>query len=303
MRKTTTAVTTLALAALALTGCTAASTPSFDGTACDRSSNATLERAVSVTGEIGTPKVTVNSPVGTAKVAYADLIIGDGEPITSATQNAILTRMLINGTTGEPIHSALSVWSPETASAELPGVEQALACATEGSRIVVSIPSADLPEGMAEQVDLGADDAMVAVYDVRYTLMAKAQGRDVFNDARNLPTVVRASDGRPGIIIPDGDAPTKTVTQTLIEGDGDVVGDGQAMYNYTAVAWSSRQVTGSSWDTAVSIDATSLPEEVQKAISEATIGSQLLVVIPAEGDATAFVVDVLGVIPEELTQG
>ena len=35
-------------------------------------------------------------------------------------------------------------------------------------------------------------------------------GRLVFNAARGLPTVVRAPDGRPGVIVPDGDAARRT---------------------------------------------------------------------------------------------
>ncbi|MEJ1087573.1 hypothetical protein WDU99_04500 [Microbacterium sp. Mu-80] len=302
MRKSTAALSALALSALALTGCSPA--PSFDGAACERSSSAGLEASVEVTGSFGTPQVSVDLPVRASEVKYADLIVGDGAPIASATQNAIMTLMLVNGTTGEPIQSGLSVWSPESASAQFPGVDEALACATEGSRVVVAIPSGQLPEGMAAQVGLGADDSMLAVYDIRYTLLPKAEGDDVFNTTRGLPSVVRAPDGRPGIIVPDSAAPKETVTETLIEGRGEEVGDGAAMFHYTAVSWADRSVTGTSWDGAVMLNADSLPEEVGTAIAEAHIGSQIMVIVPGDsGDAGIYVVDVLGVIPEEMTQG
>lgn len=249
-------------------------------------------------------------PVRASEVKYADLIVGDGAAITSETQNAIMARVLLNGTTGELIQQpGNSVWSPQSATAELAGVDEALRCATEGSRIVVAIPAADLAEGLPEQIGLGADDSLVAVYDVRYTLLSKAEGRDVFNAARGLPSVVRAPDGRPGIIVPGTAAPKDAVTETLIEGEGegegegDKVGDGAPMFNYTAVGWSDREVTGTSWDGQVMIDTQSLPAEVGEAISEATVGSQLMVVVPGDSDATVYVVDVLGIIPEELTQG
>ncbi|UNK69316.1 hypothetical protein [Microbacterium sp. H1-D42] len=302
MRKSTAALSALALSALALTGCSAA--PSFDGASCDRSSSEGLAASVDVSGAFGTPDVSIELPVRASEVKYADLIVGDGAPITTETQNAIMTRVLVNGDTGEPIHSAVSLWSPQSATTELPGVDEALKCATEGSRIVVAIPSGDLPEGMAEQVGLGADDSMVAVYDIRYTLLPKAEGNDVFNTTRNLPSVVRAPDGRPGIIVPDSAAPKSTITETLIAGEGEKVGDGAPMFNYTAVDWAGRSVTGTSWDGAVSLSTESLPEDVTKALSKATIGSQVMVVVPGEaGAATVYVVDILGVIPEELTQG
>ena len=257
-----------------------------------------------VTGAFGDPNVSVELPVQASEIRYADLTVGDGAPLTSETQNAIMTRVLVNGDTGEAIHGALSVWSPQSASDEFPGVGEALECATEGSRIVVAIPAGDLPEGMAAQVGLSGDSSMLAVYDIRYTLLPKAEGQDVFNTTRNVPSVVRAPDGRPGIIVPDSAAPKTAVTETLIAGEGDKVGDGAPMFHFTAVNWNERSVTGSSWDGPVTLSTDSLPEDVTKAISKATIGSQIMVVAPDDaGNATVYVVDILGVIPEEMTQG
>lgn len=303
MRKTTAASSALALAVLALTGCTAA--PGPDGGDCAaRNGSASIESAVKVTGDLGEPELAVDSPVRSSRIAYADVIVGDGPAIESGGQNAIITRVLYNGATGQPVDGGTSVWSPDSTSAQFPGVGDVLECATAGSRVVAAVPAKELPEGMAGQIGLGARDSLIAVFDVRYILLPKAQGRDVFNDARGLPTVVRAADGRPGIIIPDGAAPKKPFVQTLIEGEGDEVGDGAPMFNYTAVDWADRSVAATTWDAGVSFDPSALPEQVTDAMKKAAIGSQLLVVVPGEGsDATAFVVDILGVIPEELTQG
>lgn len=256
-----------------------------------------------VSGDFGTPNVSLQSPVKSDHMSYTDLIVGDGPAIRSAEQSAIMTRMMINGKTGAQIHGAVSLWSPESAGAEFPGVEKALECATEGSRVAVSLPAKDLPEGVAAQVGLGENDSMVVVYDIQYTLLPKAEGRHVFNNARGLPTVVRAADGRPGIIIPSSAAPKKTVVQTLIDGEGAKVDDGHPLFHYTAVRWSDRTVAGSSWDTGATLDLSVLPEQVLKAVTGATVGSQLLVVVPGDaGDATAYVVDVLGIVPPELIE-
>ncbi|MDT0157131.1 hypothetical protein Q9R19_05775 [Microbacterium sp. ARD32] len=303
MRKTTAALSALALTALALTGCSAA--PDSGAAGCERSESAALSMVVKATGDIGAAKVSLSAPMPTSEVVYDDLIVGDGMAVRDGEQNAVGTLTLLNGATGQVIDSGAGVWSPQSLNEQFGGVGVALKCATEGSRVAFAIPAKDLPDGMAEQVGLKSDESIVGTLDVQEVLLPKAQGHDVFNDAHGLPTVVRAADGRPGIIIPDAAVPKKTVAQTLIEGTGEKVGDGLAMFEYTAVAWSDRTVSGSSWGQGVVYDKTTLPAEVMKRVQKATVGSQLLVVVPDDAgkDATAYVVDVLGIVPPELVQG
>lgn len=301
MRKSTAALSALALSALALTGCTAAP---GSAAVCDRDDSAALERSLNVTGGFGAPNVRLDSPVTVGAAAYDDLIVGEGPVVTDASQNLIMTRVVLDGATGQELGSGVSVWSPEAAAEQIPGSEEALQCATEGSRVAVAVPASDLPEGLASQIGMDASSSLIAVYDIQYAALTRAQGADVFNDARGLPTVVRAADGRPGIIIPDGEAPAETSVQTLIRGEGEKVGDGRAMLHYTGVKWSTRNVTSTSWDGAVVFQPDPLPEQVMDAVADATVGSQLLVVIPDEsGDADTYVVDVLGIVPAELISG
>src|SRR5690606_38010900 len=117
------------------------------------------------------------------------------------------------------------IWSPAKMDELLGAGGAALECATEGSRVAFAIPAAELPEGMADQAGLDAHGSLVGSLDIQAVLLPKAEGRDVFNDARGLPSVVREPDGQPGIIIPDTSAPKKVVTQTLIAGNGAKVGD------------------------------------------------------------------------------
>ncbi|WP_309129203.1 hypothetical protein [Microbacterium sp.] len=303
MRKTTAAFSAIALAAFALTGCAAA--PGNDGADCaPRESSTTLASSAKVSGDLGSPKLDLDRPVRTSKLSYVDAIEGEGRAVAEETQSAIVTLALHNGASGEVLQQGVGLWSPESLSQQLPGVGEVLECVTAGSRVIASIPAASLPEGMAAQVGLQPGDSLVGVFDVHDVLHTSAEGRDVFNDASGLPTVVRAADGRPGVIIPDGDAPKDAVMQTLIEGEGDEVGDAVPLFNFTAVSWSDRSVTASNWGESVSSSTSGLPEQVVEAMKKAAIGSQLLVVVPGEdSDATAYVVDVLGVIPEELTQG
>lgn len=298
MRKTTAALTALALSAIALTGCSAAP---GSAAGCERADSALLANAVKASGEIGAPNVGLTSPVRTSRVIYDDLVTGDGRTITESEQDAVGTLTFLNGATGEVLQSGAGVWSPKTLSAQFAGIGAVLQCATQGSRVAFAVPAKELPEGMAEQAGLSGDASLVGTIDIQAVLLPRATGRSVFNDAHGLPTVVRAPGGQPGIIIPDGAAPKKTVSQTLIKGEGHEVGDGLAMFQYTSVGWADRKEIGSSWADGVVFDRTTLPKEVMAEVEKATVGSQLLVVVPGEsGDATAYVVDVLGIVPPEL---
>lgn len=299
VRKSTAALSVFALTALALTGCSAA--PSFNGESCERDSSDGLAAAVEVTGELGSPRIDMAAPVRTESDAYADLIVGDGQAMTADNQSAIVALTLANGETGQTLGEPSLALLNSTEAAKTPGLETILPCVTEGSRVVFSLPTNDLG-GSAAQFGMGADENVIIVADFLTVALPKAEGADVFNTKRGLPSVVRAPDGRPGIIIPDSDAPTEVVTETLIEGDGDVVGEASPLFQLTAVNWDDRQVLTTTWDGPVSVDSASLPADVLAAVQAATVGSQVLVVLPGEGEqsAQAFVVDILGLLPPEL---
>jgi len=303
VRKTTAAVSALALSALVLTGCSTA--PGSGAAGCERSESAALSMAVKASGDIGAAKVSLTAPMPTSKVVYDDLVVGDGAVVREETQDVVGSITLLNGATGQMIDSGAGVWSPKSLSEQFGGIGSALQCATNGSRVAFAVPAKDLPEGMAAQVGLGPDESIVGTIDIQEVLLPKAQGRDVFNDAQGIPSVVRAPSGQPGIIIPDGAAPKKLVTETLIEGEGAKVGKGLAMFQYTAVKWSTRAVTGSSWEKGVVYDTSTLPPQVMAQVAKSTVGSQILVVDPEKtgGDAIAYVVDVLGIVPPELVRG
>ncbi len=166
-------------------------------------------------------------------------------------------------------------------------------CATGGSRVLAVLTQEDFGAQNVQAFGLDKGENIVAVIDVLDVMPAKASGALQFNDARGLPSVVRAPDGTPGIIIPDVPAPTEIVTQTAHQGrwpegeEGDIV-----VSNIMGVGWDDKTVTTSSWgkDASVSVAAEQLVG--------ATVGSQLLVVFPAaeSAPATAIVVDILGAV-------
>jgi hypothetical protein len=192
------------------------------------------------------------------------------------------------------LQNGAGVWSPKNLDQQFAGLGDALKCATQGSRVAFAVPAKNLPQGLADQAGMSGDDSLVGIVDLQEVLLPKATGADVFNDAQGLPSVVRAPGGQPGIIIPDGAAPTKTVTQTLIEGDGaEVEKDSVVVTNIMAVGWDDKTVVSSTWGAEPNIGIAAAE------LVGATVGSQLLVVAPgAEGaSATAIVVDILGTVP------
>lgn len=323
VRKTSAALATLALAVVALTGCNPA--PSFDGAACDRSSSTSgLEDIANVSGEVGSrPDVELFTPVGAEKSTFGDLVVGDGPALTSPTQSAVIEFSLFSGKTGEPV--AGTAYDEEQAqlvsvgywAQTVPAFGTALECATEGSRVLALVSPEDFGAQNLSGFGLESDEPIVAVFDIAKAFPARAEGALQYNDAAGMPTVVRAADGRPGIIVPDSAAPSELEVQTLIKGDGEKVDeDDTILVNYTGVTWDDREVFDSSWDRgAATFDLTSLIPGFTQGLTGQTVGSQVLIVVPPElgygeqgggavpANATlVFVVDILGIDPPASAQ-
>lgn len=312
-------------------GCAPAGTA---GATCDRvaDSDPDTMSLIDVSGELGAaPQVDMRTPFVTKNDAYADIERGDGMAITSLDQPGVLDITLYDGQTGSTLLGtsysgdlsgigALSGWTQQ-----FPALEDALMCATEGSRIAVAISQ----DGVAEetrayysQAGLPAEGSLVAVVDVRKVLPRAASGQVQFNDGLGLPTVVRTPEGVPGLIIPDAKAPDKLVVQTLIKGDGPVLGEDESVVvQYTGATWDDREVFDSTWDgdsgapaSPAVLSADQVVPGFAKALEGQTVGSQVMVVVPpdqgygdqAQGAIPAnstlvFVIDILGTVPTPQT--
>ncbi|MEW1961686.1 FKBP-type peptidyl-prolyl cis-trans isomerase [Microbacterium sp. NPDC077644] len=324
MRKTSAALATLALAVVALTGCTAG--PAYQGASCDRVAASTgIEDLANISGEIGTkPDVELFTPVGGESSTFGDVVVGDGRALTSPSQSAVFEFSLFSGKTGEPV--AGTAYDDERASLAsvgyweqiVPAFGTALECATEGSRVLSVVTPEDFGAANLEGFGLDADEPVVAVFDVVKVFPSRAEGSPQYNDAAGMPTVVRAADGRPGVIVPDSSAPTDLTVQTLIKGDGQKVAeDDSILVNYTGVLWNERTVFDSSWDrgTAATFDMAGVIPGFTQGLAGQTVGSQVLLVIPAElgygeqgggsvppNSTLVFVVDILGIDPPASAQ-
>jgi hypothetical protein len=305
VRKTSAVLASLSLAVLALTGCTA--TGSSDDAACDRSADSVGVRdAVTVKGDLGSkPDVSIFSPLQVEKSGSSTVIEGDGRPVENGQQPFVLELSLYSGETGEMVASTEydastgALTSLDIQSERFPALSSALKCVTEGSRIVVAVSAEDAGAETLSGFGLAADDTMVFIGDALDVFLPRAEGTLQFNDAAGMPTVVRAPDGTPGVIIPDSAAPTTQVVQTLIKGEGDEVATGEMPFvHYTAVGWDDKKVVNTTWGKAVAADISQVAPAVAEALVGKTVGSQVLVVTPgAEGaPAVAYVVDILGAV-------
>ncbi|MEV8251257.1 hypothetical protein AB0O87_10080 [Microbacterium sp. NPDC076768] len=298
MRKTSAVLASLSLAVLTLTGCT--TTASDAGDACEREVTDSIANVADVSGELGSqPEVSVFGPVKVDETSFADITVGDGATLATQFQPVVIDIAFYGGDSGEALYASefngdeSRVHSIDYWAQRSPGLTPVLECATEGSRVLAVLTPEDFGAQNVEAFGLAQGEDIVAVIDILDVMPTRASGELQFNDARGMPTVVRAPDGTPGVIIPDVPAPTEITTQTLIKGDGEEVqATDIVVTNVMGVGWDDKQVTTSSWGAEASIGVAA------EQLIGATVGSQLLVVFPeAEGTpATAIVVDILGAV-------
>ncbi len=272
---------------------------------CDRSTvPGALENLVSVTGDADSaPDVAVSTPLRAGSLQFADLETGEGTEVVTANQLIGFGITLVNGETGEQILqqgydaqaqlNTVAQW--DTA---LPGISDALMCASAGSRIVVAFSPEDLAE--AAQVVQTDGASVVAVIDLQTVYLSAADGAEQFNQGLGLPAVVRTPDGVPGVIVPDAEAPTEPVAQVLKKGDGATVAAGDTIAAQVLVVGWDKQLVSTTWgDVPTALQPVDGDDPVLDTLVGQTVGSQVMVVVPAsetQPTARVHVVDILGVV-------
>jgi hypothetical protein len=299
VRRFPAAAAALGLVAVALVGCSSVQSPT-----CERTTQpGALENLISIDGEVGeAPDVSVPTPFQADGLDYADVVTGDGTAVVASDQVLNLGITLINGETGEQIlqqgytaetsgATTLALWDQA-----LPGLSEALMCASEGSRVVASFAADDLAAG-AQIVQVGAP--VVAVVDLDQVFLSAADGAEQFNQGNGLPTVVRAPGGQPGVIVPDAEAPAEVVVQVLKKGDGESVADGDAIAAHELIVDWDRTLVSTTWqEQPKGLGAATGDDPVLNALVGQTVGSQIMVVVPASdaGPAQVQVIDILGIV-------
>lgn len=313
MRRTPALLTATALIAVGLVGCSTSPEASCNPT---QGASGALD-LVEVTGAADAePRVDVRTPFHVDSTVSKVIERGDGPAIEDENQLVVLDITLSGGETGETVIStpyngdltrsfSLTEWLQG-----FPGLVDALECVTEGSRVVVGLAPDSLAEGAAPSLGLAEDESAVAVVDVRKVYLPKADGADQFIEGHGLPTVVRAPDGRPGIIVPEATPPAEVTVEVLKRGDGpEVTADDVALVHSTGVVWETGKVFDTTWGAAPrAASEQTLPPAVVSALEGQTVGSQVLVVLPPEegfgdqpqgaipgGSSLVYVIDILGI--------
>lgn len=315
--RTSAAATALALAAaLTLTACADDSGEGATPSASPSASTATeapqptkedvaaLE-AVKVEGEAGKePKLSFKAPLEVSAATSRVIDEGDGAELAEGMQVTID----FVGYLGSDGKSQGSTWQQKTPQSFVLGdasygvLTEPLTGQKVGSRVLVAFPSQDQQGNAVTAVNL------IEVTDAK-KIPTRAEGEAVTPE-KGLPTVTLDDSGKPSVKIPDGyKEPEDLVVQPLIKGDGAKVTEDQTVTaQYTGWTLDGKQFD-SSWDRGAP-SSFSLQQVIAgwtKGLAGQTVGSQVLLVIPADqaygaeksddnelaGQTLVFVVDIL----------
>ena len=300
MRRVPALLISAGLLVAALTGCTSNANAS-----CVVDSGS-ASKLVSASGAFGTPTAAhFPTPLYSHGLQRSILRTGTGQPLEQG-QLVEADMVYYDAKTGKKMQ-ALTLGVPIT-DTPYPGLGSALRCVPVGSRVsIVGTAKNILGSSTAQQDGFDPSQSLVFVADIKRAFLAKANG-SVRPARPGFPTVVLAPNGQPGITIPGHDAPKTVSSETLKQGHGDTVTKkDHVVVNYTAVDWSGKTVTASSWQDGApvvwSLSAAAsnggAPKGLSAELIGATVGSQIVVIVPGTGttgSASAYVVDVLGIV-------
>jgi peptidylprolyl isomerase len=258
---------------------------------------------ITATGDFGSdPHASFPFPLVTDSTERSVLIEGEGAP-APADGSVLITFSTYDPTTGAAGQQGQTFVS-------LSGVyptefTDAFVCSTPGTRLAIVVP----PDVAANTFN--SPNSVVMVADVNKTFPGRATGVNQPVES-GFPGVVLDSTGRPGITIGAGVAPTEAKSELLKKGDGAVVGEGDiVIVNATGVSYASpKAVANTSWgkgpqiwtmsDSVQPSQSSWQPAGITPFLVGQTVGSQVLVLLPdaSGGSATAYVVDILGAVPQ-----
>jgi peptidylprolyl isomerase len=315
-RRSIFALSAAAVAAITLAGCAsstnaASSSPSPTASAatnlCDaKVASGSASDSVKVSGKVGDPAtVSFTKGLTSAKLQSSVVTAGSGQKLKSGdlVEFALTEYNAKTGAKNGAIGQTAGSLLPQQISADSV-LGQVLGCATVGTRVVAVMP------GTPKTASSPATPASVDVIDVKAVVPAAAWGKAQAAKA-GMPTVTLAANGEPTITVPKTAAPKSTTIAVLKKGDGATVKAGDTvLVQYTGVLWKDGKVFDSSWKNGspVSFSTDKVVKGFGKALTGATVGSQVLVVIPpadgygstAQGSIPAnstlvFTIDILGV--------
>jgi hypothetical protein len=288
---------------------------------------------ITATGEVGSvPTVNFPTPVIAKKIETTTLTVGSGETLQPGAV-ADLQISVFLGSTGAKLaetgYTATNAARVTVGDDSTPFGEP-VQCQTVGSRTATLMTAEDVfgADASTAEIPFANDDTVVVVTDIDRGYLGRADGA-LQPIESGMPAVVTATDGTPGITLPNDDPPTDLRIANIRDGDGETVAEGDtAVVHYTGVLWPEEvdgvrldgTVFDSSWErkqpssflaAALSETETSgLVPGFAEALIGQKVGSQVLVVIPPgedgypmgsspasvpEGSTMVFVFDVLGI--------
>ena len=300
------------VAALALSGCSSddGGVPDDDAATATATTEPTAEdiaalAAVQVDGDAGAePTLTFDAPLSVTVPTTRVIDEGSGDPLEDG-QLVGVHYVIVNGdgtrvgstwNEGGDVPERFQLGDPQVSV-----VNMALAGMNVGARVLVANPMVG-SDGTA-----GTTVFLLEAVSAE-TIPARAEGEAV-TPAEGLPVVTLDENGKPSIEIPEGfENATELTAQTLIQGSGAVVEAGQTVTAHYTGWLTDGTVFDSSWerDTPASFPLVNVIAGWQQGLEGQTVGSQVLLVIPAElgygdqetgsipaGSTLIFVVDIL----------
>jgi hypothetical protein len=289
-----------AVAASALTGCTTAA--SSESCIADLQPGA-LSQSVRVSGSSNTD-LSVKFSELTSPANPQRSVVQQADTVSTGPAKTVEEGMIVKANfafvdlaTGEVLQASdtygteqggLSIADPEAGP-----IFGALQCATVGETTATVISEED-------SAAMGAPSQLLLITQILDAVPTRAEGASKALPT-GFPAVTNDSTGRPGIVLPPQQAPSKVKSAARILGTGEKVTAEQGVVGHVlTVSWDGQQVKNS-WE--------SLPEgfgnEEMSAQTGATfraaltgypVGSQVVVIEPGDGQPTVSVIDILAVL-------
>lgn len=269
---------------------------------------------ITVTGKrLEAPKVEFDKPLRIDETRFEVLEPGEGP---KAVESGMVTVHYqgVNARTGDVFDESYSRGAPTTfgLNGVIPGFQKGLTGQQPGSRVLIAVTGEDGydssyqidPQYAPEGYELF--DTLLFVVDIIDVSLTEPAGAAVTPPAE-LPTV-SSGTGKPTVTIPATAAPTSMAAQTLIEGTGRKVEDGDTILaRYVGYSWKTKEIFDDGFETPTAEELSKLIPGWTKGLKGKTVGSRVLLVLPPEdgfpegannpplekGDTVVYVVDLL----------
>lgn len=313
-RRTLLSTALTATAAIGLAACSDEGTDPEQSTspgASDGGGDAGVLSAVTVSEDLGTePTVEFEGPLEVTAPDAAVIVAGDGDTIGEG-DTVIVRSAYVDASTGEMLQSW---WQGAPAS----GIQVDPAAIGEEAASFLTTVTVGSRFAMAgwQQSQTGQSISLIQVGDIdRIVQPLRAEGEPQ-EPSGSFPTVTLAENGAPSLdSAPEGEPPTETTREVLIEGTGDPTAEGDYLtMQYTGWAWDTGEQFDSSWDRGAPFGFVQGQGMVipgwDENLLDLPVGSQVMLVIPPAdaygedpaghqlgGKTLVFVVDVLDAAP------